>query len=176
MEAIEHYDFREKLSRAIGRTALVNAIILGGGPGAGFAAGGALTAGRIYEGNVNQDKKEQMKAGVVYATATTASCIGQIVGGLVGMVVAGPPGLLIGAFGTGCASGILAGAASEVIVDATVEDKAKEEDLGTELGELIKADVQENDNIKVPARFSVARRDSPQCTSKFRRPNTYWSI
>lgn len=122
----------QKILRAIGRTATVNAAVLltaatGGAAGAvGFVTGGAITSKRLFDGLAKQDDKEVTKSLAVYGCATGASIAGQAVAGALMIGVAGASLPLAGvvAFGVGCCSGITAGALSEWTVDS-VMDKVK---------------------------------------------------
>ncbi|CAJ1952300.1 unnamed protein product [Cylindrotheca closterium] len=115
----------QKILRAIGRTAAVNAAILataltGGAAGAaGILTGGAMTAKRLGDGVQQEDEREVAKSLAVYGSATTASIVGQTVTGalLVGVAGAALPVAGAVAFVVGCASGITAGALSEWGVD-----------------------------------------------------------
>ena len=115
----------QKILRAIGRTATVNAVVLvtaatGGAAGAiGYATGGAITTKRLYDGLVAQDEKEVTKSLAVYGAATGASIAGQAIAGALMIGVAGASLPLAGAvaFGVGCCSGVSAGALSEWGVD-----------------------------------------------------------
>ena len=133
-------DFRpdkgdQKILRAIGRSATVNAAVLltaatGGAAaagGVGFGVGGAITAKRFADGCEHNDEKEVAKSLAVYGAATGASIAGQAVTGavLIGLGAALPIAAAV-AFGAGCASGITAGALSEWTVDG-VMDKLKKE-------------------------------------------------
>uniref|UniRef100_A0A7S4J387 Uncharacterized protein n=1 Tax=Odontella aurita TaxID=265563 RepID=A0A7S4J387_9STRA len=122
----------QKILRAIGRTATVNAAVLvtaatGGAAGAvGFATGGAITGKRMFDGLAKQDEKEITKSLAVYGCATGASVAGQAITGalMIGVVGASLPLAGAVAFGVGCVSGISAGALSEFTVDS-VMDKMK---------------------------------------------------
>ena len=130
----------QKILRAIGRTATVNAAVLataatGGAAGAvGFITGGAITAKRAVDGVVNEDEKEVAKSLAVYSCATGASVVGQAVTGAIMIGVAGASLPLAGAvaFGVGCCSGITAGALSEWTVDTVVDGKKKKDDENEE--------------------------------------------
>ena len=116
----------QKILRAIGRTATVNAAVLltaatGGAAGAiGYATGGAITTKRLVDGIVAEDEKEITKSLAVYGCATGASIAGQALAGALMIGVAGASLPLAGvvAFGVGCVSGISAGAVSEWTVDS----------------------------------------------------------
>mmetsp|Transcript_31385 Transcript_31385/g.75851 ORF Transcript_31385/g.75851 Transcript_31385/m.75851 type:complete len:329 (-) Transcript_31385:126-1112(-) len=122
----------QKILRAVGRTAAVNAAVLvtaltGGAAGAvGYVAGGAITSKRLFDGLQQQDEKEVTKSLAVYGCATGASIAGQALTGalLIGVVGASLPVAGAVAFGVGCCSGITAGALSEWTVDG-VMDKLK---------------------------------------------------
>lgn len=124
-----------KILRAIGRTALVNAVVtttaLTGGAtaGVGYLAGGAITAKRFGDGVEQDDPKEVVKSLAVFGSATSASMIGQAVTGaiLVGVVGASLPLAAPLAFGVGCCSGITAGALSEWGVDRAWHEEEKED-------------------------------------------------
>lgn len=136
----------QKILRAIGRTATVNAALLataatGGAAGAvGFITGGAITAKRAVDGVVNEDEKEVAKSLAVYSCATGASVVGQAVTGALMLGVAGASLPLAGAvaFGVGCCSGITAGALSEWTVDSVMDTdgkKKKDEEKGESEGD-----------------------------------------
>jgi len=127
-------DFRpgkgdRKILRAVGRTAAVNAVVLvtaaaGGATAlAGFAAGGAITSKRIFDGLVTQDEREVAKALAVYGAATAGSVLGQAAASAVmlGLVGAGLPAAAAVAFVVGCVCGISAGALSEWTVDGLID-------------------------------------------------------
>lgn len=126
----------QKILRAIGRTATVNAAVLataatGGAAGAvGFITGGAITAKRLGDGVINDDEKEVAKSLAVYSCATGASVVGQAVTGAIMLGVAGASLPLAGAvaFGVGCCSGITAGALSEWTVDTVIDGKKKDDE------------------------------------------------
>lgn len=126
----------QKILRAIGRTATVNAAVLvtaatGGAAGAvGFITGGAITAKRLGDGVINDDEKEVAKSLAVYSCATGASVVGQAVTGALMLGVAGASLPLAGAvaFGVGCCSGITAGALSEWTVDSVMDADGKKKD------------------------------------------------
>ena len=130
----------QKILRAIGRTATVNAAVLataatGGAAGAvGFITGGAITAKRLGDGVINDDEKEVAKSLAVYSCATGASVVGQAVTGAIMLSVAGASLPLAGAvaFGVGCCSGITAGALSEWTVDTVIDGKKKKDDENDE--------------------------------------------
>ena len=131
----------QKILRAIGRTATVNAAVLataatGGAAGAvGFITGGAITAKRLGDGVINDDEKEVAKSLAVYSCATGASVVGQAVTGAIMLGVAGASLPLAGAvaFGVGCCSGITAGALSEWSVDSIMDaDRKKKDDENDE--------------------------------------------
>ena len=130
----------QKILRAIGRTATVNAAVLataatGGAAGAvGFITGGAITAKRLGDGVINEDEKEVAKSLAVYSCATGASVVGQAVTGAIMLGVAGASLPLAGAvaFGVGCCSGITAGALSEWTVDTVIDGKRKKDDENDE--------------------------------------------
>ena len=130
----------QKILRAIGRTATVNAAVLataatGGAAGAvGFITGGAITAKRLGDGVINDDEKEVAKSLAVYSCATGASVVGQAVTGAIMLGVAGASLPLAGAvaFGVGCCSGITAGALSEWTVDTVIDGKKKKNDENDE--------------------------------------------
>lgn len=123
----------QKILRAIGRTASVNAAVLlaaatGGAAaaaGVGFGVGGAITAKRAADGIVQKDEKEVVKSLSVYGAATGASIGAQAITAaiLLGCGAALPVAAAV-AFGAGCASGITAGALSEWTVDGVI-DKIK---------------------------------------------------
>jgi len=123
----------QKILRAVGRTATVNAAVLltaaTGGLGAsaiGYATGGAITAKRLSDGVAKKDDKEVTKSLAVFGCATGASIAGQALTGalMIGVVGASLPGAGAVAFGVGCASGISVGALSEWTVDG-IMDKMK---------------------------------------------------
>jgi len=123
----------QKILRAVGRTATVNAAVLltaaTGGVGAsavGYAAGGAITAKRLSDGVKNKDEKEVTKSVAVFGCATGASIAGQAITGALMIGVAGASLPVAGAvaFGVGVASGVTAGALSEWTVDG-IMDKIK---------------------------------------------------
>ena len=122
-----------KILRAIGRTALVNAVVtattLTGGAtaGVGYLAGGAITAKRFGDGVEKDDHKECVKSLAVFGSATSASMIGQVVTGavLVGAVGVSLPVAAPIAFCAGCCSGITAGALSEWGVDSVLKEEEK---------------------------------------------------
>jgi len=122
----------QKILRAIGRTATVNAAVLltaatGGAAGAvGYVAGGAITTKRLAEGIAAEDEKEITKSLAVYGCATGASIAGQAITGafMIGVAGASLPLALPIAFGVGCVSGISAGALSEFTVDS-LHDKVR---------------------------------------------------
>ncbi|KAL7510787.1 hypothetical protein ACHAXN_007677 [Cyclotella atomus] len=131
-------DFRpgkgdQKILRAIGRTASVNAAVLltaatGGAAaaaGVGLGVGGAITAKRAADGIIQKDEKEVVKSLSVYGAATGASIGAQAITGaiLLGCGAALPVVAAV-AFGAGCASGITAGALSEWTVEGVI-DKMK---------------------------------------------------
>lgn len=126
----------QKILRAIGRTATVNAAVLataatGGAAGAvGFITGGAITAKRLGDGVISDDEKEVAKSLAVYSCATGASVVGQAVTGALMLGVAGASLPLAGAvaFGVGCCSGITAGALSEWTVDSVMDTDGKKKD------------------------------------------------
>lgn len=119
----------QKILRAIGRTAIVNAAVLltpslGGNSGiVGYVTGGAITFKRLFEGLVAKDKKEVVKSLAVYGCATSASIFGQALtrAFMIGIVRASLP--LAGAvtFCVGCMSGISAGSLSEWAVDKCMD-------------------------------------------------------
>lgn len=119
----------QKILRAIGRTAMVNAAVLvtavtGGAAGAvGYAAGGAITAKRLSDGIVRDDEREVTKSLAVYGCATGASVAGQAAAGAIMIGLAGASLPIAGAvaFGVGCCSGITAGALSEWTVDSVMD-------------------------------------------------------
>jgi hypothetical protein len=76
------------------------------------------------QGVDNDDSKEVVKGGSVFAAATSASVIGQAVGFGIGAIFLTPAGAFAVAYTLGCVSGICAGAASEVVVDKLEEDDA----------------------------------------------------
>jgi len=123
----------QKILRAVGRTATVNAAVLltaaTGGVGAsaiGYATGGAITAKRLSDGVAKKDEKEVTKSLAVFGAATGASIAGQALTGALMIGVAGASLPVAGAvaFGVGCATGISAGALSEWTVDG-IMDKMK---------------------------------------------------
>jgi hypothetical protein len=123
----------QKILRAVGRTATVNAAVLltaaTGGVGAsavGYAAGGAITAKRLSDGVKNKDEKEVTKSVAVFGCATGASIAGQAITGalMIGVAGASLPVAAAVAFGVGVASGVTAGALSEWTVDG-IMDKIK---------------------------------------------------
>ena len=128
-------DGDQKILRAIGRTATVNAAVLltaaTGGVGAsavGYATGGAITAKRLSEGVAKKDDKEITKSLAVFGAATGASIAGQALTGALMIGVAGASLPVAGAvaFGVGCASGISAGALSEWSVDGIMDKRRKQ--------------------------------------------------
>ena len=126
----------QKILRAIGRTATVNAAVLvtaatGGAAGAiGHATGGAITTKRLYDGLVAQDEKEVTKSLAVYGAATGASVGAQALtcALMIGVAGASLPvaGAVAVAFGVGCCSGVTAGALSEWTVDKLYIGKKQE--------------------------------------------------
>mmetsp|Transcript_30466 Transcript_30466/g.49812 ORF Transcript_30466/g.49812 Transcript_30466/m.49812 type:complete len:228 (+) Transcript_30466:3-686(+) len=129
----------QKILRAMGRTATVNAAILitaatGGAAGAiGYVTGGAITAKRLSDGIIQKDEKEVTKSLAVYGCATGASIAGQAITGavMIGIVGASLPLAGVVAFGVGCCSGVTAGALSEWTVDSVmdrVKGRRKEND------------------------------------------------
>lgn len=122
-------DGDQKILRALGRTATVNAAVMltaatGGAAGAvGFLTGGAITAKRLGDGVKEKDDKEVAKSLAVYGSATTASIVGQAVTGavMIGLLGASLPLAGAVAFGVGCCSGITAGAVSEWTVDSVMD-------------------------------------------------------
>lgn len=134
----------QKILRAIGRTATVNAVVTvtaALGPIAaiaGYVTGGAITAKRLVgEGIAKDDPKEVAKSLAVFGSATSASLAGQAITGAVAIGVLGVSLPLAGAlaFGVGCVSGISAGALSEWGVDGIMKkkgpgDKHKNNDSG----------------------------------------------
>jgi len=126
----------QKILRAIGRTATVNAAVLltaatGGAAGAvGYVAGGAITTKRLAEGIIKEDEKEITKSLAVYGCATGASIAGQAITGalMIGVAGASLPLALPIAFGVGCVSGISAGALSEFTVDSLHDKVRKKEE------------------------------------------------
>jgi hypothetical protein len=138
-------DFRpdkgdQKILRAIGRTASVNAAVLltaatGGAAaaaGVGFGVGGAITAKRAADGIVQKDEKEVVKSLSVYGAATGASIGAQAITAaiLLGCGAALPVAAAV-AFGAGCASGITAGALSEWTVDGVIDKINKKKTEGS---------------------------------------------
>mmetsp|Transcript_30467 Transcript_30467/g.49814 ORF Transcript_30467/g.49814 Transcript_30467/m.49814 type:complete len:228 (+) Transcript_30467:3-686(+) len=119
----------QKILRAMGRTATVNAAILitaatGGAAGAiGYVTGGAITAKRLSDGIIQKDEKEVTKSLAVYGCATGASIAGQAITGavMIGIVGASLPLAGVVAFGVGCCSGVTAGALSEWTVDSVMD-------------------------------------------------------
>lgn len=130
----------QKILRAIGRTATVNAAVLataatgGAALAVGFITGGAITAKRLGDGVINDDEKEVAKSLAVYSCATGASVVGQAVTGAIMLGVAGASLPLAGAvaFGVGCCSGITAGALSEWTVDSVMDTDEKKNDENNE--------------------------------------------
>jgi len=127
-------DFRpgkgdQKILRAIGRTAVVNAVVLvtaatGGATAvAGFVTGGVITSKRIFDGLIAEDEREVTKALAVYGAATAGSVLGQAAATaiMVGLVGAGLPAAAAVAFAVGCVCGIAAGALSEWTVDGLID-------------------------------------------------------
>lgn len=138
----------QKILRAVGRTATVNAAVLltaaTGGVGAsavGYATGGAITAKRLSDGVAKNDEIEVTKSLAVFGCATGASIAGQALTGarMLGVVGASLPVAGAVAFGVGCASGISAGALSEWTVDG-IMDKRK-----TQRGSEESSEGQNND-------------------------------
>ena len=127
----------QKILRAIGRSATVNAAVLltaatGGAAaagGVGFGVGGAITAKRFADGCEQNDEKEVAKSLAVYGAATGASIAGQAITGavLIGLGAALPVAAAV-AFGAGCASGITAGALSEWTVDGVMDKFKRKKD------------------------------------------------
>lgn len=119
----------QKILRALGRTATVNAAVLvtaatGGAAGAiGYLTGGAITAKRLSDGIIQKDDAEVCKSVAVYGCATGASVAGQAITGAIMIGVAGASLPVAGAvaFGVGCASGVTAGVLSEWGVDSIME-------------------------------------------------------
>lgn len=118
----------QKILRAIGRTATVNAAILLASahhntavltPFVGYATGGAITFKRLADGILQNDTAEITKSLAVYACATGASVAGQAIARvfMVGVVKASMPVAGAVAFVVGCCGGITAGASSEWMVD-----------------------------------------------------------
>jgi len=127
-------DFRpgkgdQKILRAVGRTAAVNAVVLvtavsgGATAAAGFATGGVITSKRIFDGLNAEDEREVTKALAVYGAATAGSVLGQAAASaiMLGLVGAGLPAAAAVAFAVGCVSGIAAGALSEWTVDGLID-------------------------------------------------------
>lgn len=121
----------QKILRAVGRTATVNAAVLltaaTGGVGASsvvaYATGGTIAAKRLSDGIAQNDEKEVTKSLAVYGAATGASISGQALTGALMIGVAGASLPVAGAvaFSVGCASGITAGALSEWTVDGVMD-------------------------------------------------------
>jgi len=121
----------QKILRAVGRTATVNAAVLltaaTGGVGASsvvaYATGGTIAAKRLSDGIAQNDEKEVTKSLAVYGAATGASIAGQALTGALMIGVAGASLPVAGAvaFSVGCASGITAGALSEWTVDGVMD-------------------------------------------------------
>jgi len=141
----------QKILRAVGRTATVNAAVLltaaTGGVGAsviGYATGGAITAKRLSDGVAKKDDKEVTKSLAVFSCATGASIAGQALTGALMIGVAGASLPVAGAvaFGVGCASGISAGALSEWTVDG-IMDKMK-----MQRGKEESSKVQDSDEVR----------------------------
>lgn len=126
----------QKIIRAIGRTAAVNAAVLvttltgGAGGAAGLLAGGALTAKRLGDGVQQEDEREVAKSLAVWGSATTASIVGQAVTGAVLLGVTGASLPVAGAvaFGVGCVSGISVGALSEWGVERVLGETCDQDD------------------------------------------------
>merc|ERR1711966_236791 len=127
-------DFRpgkgdQKILRAVGRTAAVNAVVLvtavsgGATATAGFATGGVITSKRIFDGLNAEDEREVTKALAVYGAATAGSVLGQAAASaiMLGLVGAGLPAAAAVAFVVGCVCGISAGALSEWTVDGLID-------------------------------------------------------
>ena len=139
----------QKILRAVGRTATVNAAVLltaaTGGLGAsavGYATGGAITAKRLSDGVAKKDDKEVTKSLAVFGCATGASIAGQALTGalMLGVVGASLPVAGAVAFGVGCASGISAGALSEWTVDGIMDKKKTKRDSEVPISEVQNSD------------------------------------
>eukprot|EP00984_Skeletonema_dohrnii_P008111 scaffold2972_cov92-Skeletonema_dohrnii-CCMP3373.AAC.5 len=157
----------QKILRAVGRTATVNAAVLltaaTGGVGAsaiGYATGGAITAKRLSDGVANKDDKEVTKSLAVFSCATGASIAGQALTGALMIGVAGASLPVAGAvaFGVGCASGISAGALSEWTVDG-IMDKMK-----MQRGKEESSKVQDSDEVREKEIKDEATTSPKVCT------------
>ena len=179
-------DFRpgkgdQKILRAIGRTASVNAAVLltavtGGAAaatGVGLGVGGAITAKRAADGIVQKDEKEVVKSLSVFGAATGASIGAQAVTGavLIGLGAALPVAAAV-AFGAGCTCGITAGALSEWTVDGVIDKVKKKKSQDNESLERSKSDgelLRERNN-HVNQQYNFKRMKSEGIPRRSKRP------
>ena len=153
----------QKILRAVGRTATVNAAVLltaaTGGLGAsavGYATGGAITAKRLSDGVAKNDEKEVTKSLAVFGCATGASIAGQALTGalMLGVVGASLPVAGAVAFGVGCASGISAGALSEWTVDGIMDKRKTKRNSEVPISEVQNIDEERKKNLGMKSQQS----------------------